>query len=103
MIPQSHIKTSPNHSPPRDAIHGGVYYFRRIPIQERTALHDLIASLDDWSIVSQFAFGRWDGAVPPHDPIAGEPLGTEVHVVQSWHQPSQPHVTVRLVWAYAHV
>ncbi|KAF1350420.1 hypothetical protein EJ07DRAFT_38152, partial [Lizonia empirigonia] len=69
----------------------------------RIALHDLIASLDDWSMVGQFAFGRWDGAVPPRDPIAGEPLGTEVNVVQSWHQPSRPHVTVRLVWAYAHV
>ncbi|KAF1852182.1 uncharacterized protein K460DRAFT_402171 [Cucurbitaria berberidis CBS 394.84] len=72
----------------RDVHHGGVYFSKEIPWQVRGDLYDVIAGLEDWSVVWQFAFARYS---PPYPAT-----GTEVYVTKMWHQENEPHLTVKL-------
>ena len=67
--------------------HGGAYFSWSIPSEERQPLHDVICQLDPWSIIGQFAFGRY---------APEEGTGTEVMVTKPWHQERDLHMTVVL-------
>jgi hypothetical protein len=56
-------------------------------------LHDFLAEMDQWSTVAHFAWGWCEG-------FEGPDSTTDMLVVKSWHQPDEPHITLRLrrVW-----
>lgn len=59
---------------------------------DREGLVQVIADLDEWSLVHKFAFGHLISSFEVMEAIEA----TEVLVTKPWHQTEEPHFTVQL-------